>query len=295
MRWLALLLLPGLLIALTACQHVDGRASWPVPEPPAIPAREILRPSSALPGERIKFEAPASFTLFLPEGWSVPADGGVCLSMHFHGSTWFVIDEHVRRGAGNPLASFNRDGGPPAYREAFVDPDALDELLRAIEEAMKERGAPSDTRITSLEVSTFGAGYGAAAQLLQRGRYFSMIHSVLLLDPMDDDGMTPTLANAGEAFVRFAREARKGRKTLLITRSGQAGLDAAILLAAAGAGSPAPVVAGGLPASSIGAYPLRSRIDDGGMHVWLYGGTDEQAHLSHLRHAADFWNALDGH
>lgn len=294
MRWLALFLLPGLVMALAACQHVDGRAGGAVAEPPAIPAREILRPSNALPGERIKFEAPASFTLFLPEGWSVSADGAVRLSIHFHGSTWFVIDEHVRRGARNPFVSFNRDGGPSAYREAFVDPDAFQALLDAVAKAMKDRGAPPATHVASIEVSTFGAGHGAAAQLLRRGRYFSMIHSVFLLDPMDDEGMTPTLANAGEPFVRFAREARTGRKTLLITRSGQAGLDPAILLAAAGAGSPGPVVAGALPASSIGAFPLQARLDEAGLHAWLYVGEDEQAHLSHLRHAADFWMALDG-
>jgi hypothetical protein len=52
------------------------------------------------------------------------------------------------------------------------------------------------------------------------------------------------------------------------------------------------------PTTSIAAandpnFPLLSRADSEGLHVWSYGGEDAQAHLTHVRHMADVWQSLD--
>jgi hypothetical protein len=40
-------------------------------------------------------------------------------------------------------------------------------------------------------------------------------------------------------------------------------------------------------------HPLLQRADVGRFHVWNYAGTNAQAHLTHVRHLADLWRALD--
>jgi hypothetical protein len=40
-------------------------------------------------------------------------------------------------------------------------------------------------------------------------------------------------------------------------------------------------------------FPLLTRTDVGHFHVWGYDGADAQAHLTHVRHLADMWMALD--
>ena len=50
---------------------------------------------------------------------------------------------------------------------------------------------------------------------------------------------------------------------------------------------------GSLPATLDPDFPLLNRADKGRLHVWTYGGTDLHAHLTHVRHIADIWLALD--
>jgi hypothetical protein len=49
-----------------------------------------------------------------------------------------------------------------------------------------------------------------------------------------------------------------------------------------------------LPASNDPDFPLLARADVRGLHIWSYGGTDAQAHMTHARHLADVWQALVG-
>jgi hypothetical protein len=48
-----------------------------------------------------------------------------------------------------------------------------------------------------------------------------------------------------------------------------------------------------LPATLDPDFPLIHRADLNGFHVWSYGGTDGQAHITHARHLADVWMAID--
>lgn len=48
------------------------------------------------------------------------------------------------------------------------------------------------------------------------------------------------------------------------------------------------------PAASDAEFPLIERCTDKGYHAWGYGGTDGQAHITHIRYRADVCDALDG-
>ncbi|MCA9242137.1 MAG: hypothetical protein KDA37_18125 [Planctomycetales bacterium] len=50
---------------------------------------------------------------------------------------------------------------------------------------------------------------------------------------------------------------------------------------------------GSLPATLDPQFPLLTRADKGRLHIWGYGGDDLHGHLTHVRHIADIWMALD--
>jgi hypothetical protein len=91
----------------------------------------------------------------------------------------------------------------------------------------------------------------------------------------------------------------RGEKTFVLTHSAvptmkfaSTGDCAAALLALLGVPRE-PVSPGALPATKDPDFPLRSRADTGQFHIWGYDGIDAQAHLTHARHMADVWMALD--
>ena len=53
------------------------------------------------------------------------------------------------------------------------------------------------------------------------------------------------------------------------------------------------VMPGSIPSTLDPQFPLQTRADLRGFHVWGYGGSDAQAHMTHARHIADVWKELD--
>ena len=53
------------------------------------------------------------------------------------------------------------------------------------------------------------------------------------------------------------------------------------------------MVTNSLPATRDSNSPLLRRADAGHFHIWSYGGEDAPAHLTHVRHMAEVWQALE--
>lgn len=295
-----------LVVLATACA---GKATR-LPEPPAVPQREPVRWAEAPAGETVVAgDAPTTFTLFLPAGWSVPPSCEATVSIHFHGTAWFVAQEHARRGSTLPFVSFNAGASSAGFENAFKDPATFDNMLDATAAQLVERGAPADTRIAHVELSSFSAGYAAVREILKSPRNVDRIDRLVLADSLyaPDD---PAVAGTGERrpdpaalepFVAYARLAADGKKTFLIAHSSVPPLGSitAWMNAETIARSvdpklvPVAVEPGSLPATEAPDFPLVTRIDRRDFHVWRYGGENGGAHMTHLRHVGDYWIALD--
>jgi hypothetical protein len=101
-----------------------------------------------------------------------------------------------------------------------------------------------------------------------------------------------------EVWAPFARAAMKREKTFVITYSmvptttyASSSECARALLVALGVTEKA-VSPNSSAAASDKHFPLLRRADIGNLHVWGYGGTNAQAHMTHPRHIADLWNAI---
>jgi hypothetical protein len=303
--WLPVLLT---LLAGASLASAAAEARLPQPLPPPMPVRAIAPGNEARAGEQIVLnDGGTNFTLFLPAGFRVPASGETALTVHFHTAVWFGIQEHLRRGCTNPIVSFHGGEGSTVYRVPFEDRERFGRWLRLVEGELLRRGAPTNTRVTAVDLSSFSAGYGAVREIVQQPEYRRLLRRVVLCDSLYG-GLDPAALAAGrrevarehvECWLPLAREAVAGEKDFVITvsaiatgRYASSGECADALVAALGV-SKHSVAPGTLPATNDKDFPLRHRADAGRLHVWYYAGTNAPAHLTHPRHLADVWRALD--
>jgi hypothetical protein len=297
-RWVA---------AFMACCCLSQAATTNLVEPPAMPNRSATKPNVPFPGETIILhDGKIQFTLYLPESWKTPTNVEVPLTIHFHGADWFVIGEHLRHGLSTPLVVAQLGGASGAYRVPFEDRDRLNRWMRMVVETLQKRGAPANTRITTVDISSFSAGYGAVRELLRSPEYLKLIRRIVLSDSIYgslEGGATPALphrvaAESIEPWASFVKAAARGEKTFVLTHSqvetsyASSGECAAALIQVVN--SPIQkITPGSTVASRDPDFPLQYRSDLGNFHVWGYGGTNGAAHLTHLRHLADVWMAVD--
>src|SRR5687767_1870737 len=104
-------------ILATALSAVAAKIQPPValPQRSIAPERELLKRLE--PHKTILRDGDIEFTLFVPERFKKSES---TLTIHFHTVFWFILQEHVRRGAQHPLVCFNLGEGSSAYQRAFT-------------------------------------------------------------------------------------------------------------------------------------------------------------------------------
>jgi hypothetical protein len=294
-------------VALSGCVSGAFKKSASLPEPPAMPRRQIAPtplPEGSLSIELTNRDARA--TLFLPVGWTEPRATGPQLVVHFHTIAWFTIQEYVRRGSPVPLLNFALGEGSVTYAKPFLDPARFQEWLQLVERTLAERSA-SSTPIKRVDISSFSAGYGAVREIVKLETNRRVIQRIILCDSLYgglvDANAAPdqrkVTSEHVEAWVPFAQAAARGEKTFLLTTSDvptpryASTREVSDALAAAVGAVFRDVPAKSVPATLDPEFPLLRRADVQGFHVWNYAGTNAQAHLTHVRHLADLWRALD--
>jgi hypothetical protein len=262
--------------------------------PPAMPRRPITRPATPPAGQQVEIEK--GYTLFVPQEWANSRHSTSALTIHFHTEPWFAMEEHLRRGLREPLLVVMLGQGSTVYRVPFEDRAWLGKLISRVESQLQ-------TRVKAVDVSSFSAGYGAVREIVKAPEYRQLIRRIVLCDSIYGSfaaGSTTRPAVEHVApWVEFARMAARGEKTFMLTHSqvpttnyASSGQCAAALIEAVG-GSKIIVPRGTIAATLDPEFSLLTRTDVGHFHVWGYDGADAQAHLTHVRHLADVWKALD--
>ena len=263
-------------------------------QPPAMPQRAIAQDKTPVAGRKILLkDGDVKFTLFVPEGWK---STNSVLTVHFHTAEWFVIQEHNRRAAMHPLATFYLGEGSTVYRRAFEDRERFGRVLDLV-------GRELSFKPEAIEISSFSAGYGAVREIIKQPKYFERIRTIILADSMyaaleTTNAVRQPLREHIDVWAPFARDAMKGNKTFVITYSAvptsnyASSSECARALLAALEVTDIEVTPNSSPAASDKDFPLLRRADEGNLHVWGYGGTNAQAHMTHPRHIADVWKAV---
>ena len=303
--FLSVFWLNGCVSVVSSSRHSESLIADRI-EPVVMAPRSVRPPESPPAGERIELcERDLPFVLFLPEGWSGPANRGR-LAIHVHTADWVAVGEHLRAGYRFPLVAIFLGSGSTRYRDPFTDSSRFPRLMEMVEAQEAQRGL-SQPRIQAVDVSSFSAGYGAVRELVQQPAAFARIQRIVLSDSLygalanGTDGKGPRVVRKEqvECWLPFARAAMRGERTFVFTYSeiptasyASSGECAAAILAALGL-KPEPVTESSLAAASEPTYPLRLRADAGHLHFWGYAGRDADAHLVHPRRLAEVWRALD--
>jgi len=264
------------------------------PIPPPMPRRVITK--SDTPASVAEMELEPGYTLFVPHVLRGPSRSSTSLTIHFHGEPWFVLEQHLLRGLDEPLLCVALGQGSSVYRAPFEDQKKLSRLIQEVETQLQKR-------VSALNISSFSAGYGAVREIVKSPEYRRMIRRIVLCDSMyasfAPNSTTQPAAEHIAPWVEFAKFAARGEKTFCFTYSqvptsnyANSALCAKALIDALG-GAKVKVARGSLPATLDPDFPLLTRCDVGHFHVWGYDGADAQAHLTHVRHLADVWKALD--
>ncbi len=282
---------------------VDAEPAYP----PAMSQREI-GPIGALPGQtNVLQDGEYEFILFVPSKWKAPASGQVDLRINFHGATWFAIQEHLRGGLNHPMIAFHGGDGSGKYQRPFKDTLRFGRWMKIVEDKLKEGGSPASTKITAVSISSYGAGYAAIREILQSAEYQKLIKRVVIAGAIyadyakDADGSdTKTPINSQiDPYIPFAQAATLGEKTFVITYSEvlpgpyAGSSECAEAISSKVGGTFAEVELDSSAAANDPDFPLIKRCDVKSFHLWGYAGNTPESHITHARHIADVWRALD--
>ncbi len=263
-----------------------------VPWAPPMPLRPISSNEEAWDGKASELDAgDYKMTLFLPNGWNEDWDG--VLTIHFHTIAWHTIQEHERRGSKRPLVVFVNGQGSSKYREPMLDKGRFGRWIKLLEGELEEP-------VTGLELTSFSAGYGAIREIVQQPEYFDLIRRVVLFDSMyagfETEGEREPQRDQIDVWVPLAKAAKEGKKTFLFTVSDvptetfASSSECALALLSRFNSKWKDTFS---TASLDELHPLLKRYDSGNLHVWLYGGQDGAAHLTHVRHMGSVLASLD--
>ena len=234
--------------------------------------------------------------LVIPQGFSAP-DGAVQLLVHFHGAP-NVVEQSVAKVDGNcVIVNVTLNGLSGVYREKFLKPETFTRLLEETVEQLRQRKIAEAPKIARLTVSSFSAGFGAVRELLKADEHYRRIDALIMADSIyagfvDDGKKTPAEIKRNvepkhmEGFLRFARDAVDGKKTLVISHCqlrpetyASTGETADYLLTKLGLdGERKPV-----NEDWAEGWRCLSRCDHEGLHVLSFSGETGTDHLQHLR------------
>jgi hypothetical protein len=155
-------------------------------------------------------------TLFIPE--KIGTAKRLPLFVHFHGAAW--VAEIAARDRRSAVITVQTGSGSGTYAKQFSDRGLFGEMLR-------EAAGKTGVTFAPISLSAWSAGHGAIREILQVPEYYGRVQKVLLIDGLHTGyvGGSPGPLESGlepdhlEIFLKFARDAVAGRKTLVITHS----------------------------------------------------------------------------
>lgn len=302
-------------VSATGTALLAAATAEPEPEPVRVAIQQNSAPTAAPQKPEIPPEQRADFKL-KRDGRS-PVSGGVLtvspafrsddgafdLIVHFHGNTQ-LVEESIGAVKLNALVLVvNLGTGSGVYEDKYIQPAIFDDTLTRVRDTIEKRGL-KNAKLRRLALSSWSAGYGAIAKIVDSKKNFDRIDALLMLDGLHAAYMDPKTKTGIDKtrigpFVRFAKEATQGRKLFSITHGdtetygyASTGEVANALLEEVGAtrsaasGSPPKVTF----ASAVGVVPKHAErwLDQttearaGGMRVRGYEGKTPEHHMAHL-------------
>ena len=297
----------GSAIVLAGCAHSNEAPSSKttpavavaaaVVETPAPPAmtREAPAPNVEMEEHWQGFGVP-SCSYLAPKEELVDEDGGIDVVFHFHAGQ--MSDRDMREsGVRGVFVSCGYGVGTSGYSRAFQEPSRFGWMMKRLTRTIARKASRDDVHVRRLALASWSAGFAAVSRILSVPEYYDAVDTVVLLDSLHAQYTSGEGAKRGAElvdvkmlrhFVRFAKDAASGKKTMVITHSAIVPPDyastsesTAALLAEVGV---TPIPASG---KTMRSMALALEADEGGLHVRGFRGMGPQDHFDHLHLIGD--------
>ncbi|MGQ9559385.1 MAG: T9SS type A sorting domain-containing protein [Candidatus Oleimicrobiaceae bacterium] len=220
--------------------------------------------------------------LFVPDYFHPDADGSYILVFHLHSASWAAEDQVYKARCNAVLCNIHLGALSSPYQSYFSDQSRFAAMLDTVSAQLSSNGVIRLPRLKTLIITSFSAGYAGVREILKNPAYYGHVAALTLADGLHCSEDPTLRAGQMQDFVRFARDAAKGQKVMVLTHSSirttgywSTTQTAAYLVAALGA----TVVPCGVT-DEIGMQ--YSRCDTGCFHLRGYMGDAAQDHLKHL-------------
>jgi hypothetical protein len=263
------------------------------------PARARVQPTPAaeLAAPRIeewqRWRGLSFGTYLSPKSSFVTEDGGVDVVFHFHAGQ--MAERQMKESGVNAVfVSCGYGIGSGAYSDALANPARFGRMLDELVKNLETQTGRKNLHVRHLALASWSAGFAAVGKILGVDRYYAMVDTVILNDSLHSQYKDPnpkTAAQGAErvdlkmirSFVRFAKDAATGQKTMAITHSAIIPPD----YASSSEATQALLTAIEVPAQTMDEAGWRSmklvkRADAGNLHVRGFRGAGPKDHFEHL-------------
>jgi hypothetical protein len=229
-------------------------------------------------------------------------DGAFDLLVHFHGNSQ-IVQESAGAAKINALVYIvNAGNGFGPYAERYKALSTFDDNLAKVQETAEKRGLKG-AKLRRIALSSWSAGYGAIARILDSDKNQERVDALLVMDGLhvvstNERAATGVDPGRLEPFLRFAQAAAEEKKLFSITHAEAANPESPSTHAAAdailgkvgvdrAAASATPprvslTTAIGVPKSAEQRLEQTSEARRGGLHVRGYKGRTPEHQLAHL-------------
>jgi hypothetical protein len=285
------------LIVMLAMLAMLARSSVAHATPPVVSsdAADIV----AQPPAFDKWRGLSFGTYLAPKADFIAADGGVDVVFHFHAGQ--MAERQMKESGVNAVfVSCGYGIGSGAYADALANPARFGRMLDELVKNLETQTGKSGVHVRRLALASWSAGFAAVSKILAVDRYYAMVDTVILNDSLHSQYKDPNPKTASQgadrvdvrmmrAFVRFAKDAAAGKKTMAITHSSIVPPDYAssseatqALLTAIEVPSTVLDVDAQVAAPSWRSMTLWKRADTGNLHVRGFRGRGPKDHFEHL-------------
>ncbi len=213
----------------------------------------------------------------MPKAKAVRPDGSFDALLIFHGHDMALTELSQ---VDVPIVLFGTTRG--SYRDAYAGPEALGQLLEALESRVSDV-AEQPAHAGHIALVAWSGGYDAISILLEQSQASDRVDSVVLLDGLHCSRKPEKMAAMLGPFLAFAKRAAAGKTFMLVTHSS---------VDTDGFASTTETMH--FLANELGGRPLRVKREDplglrliemfdrGDFHLRGYAGGGKRDHCAHL-------------
>ncbi|MDZ7400939.1 MAG: T9SS type A sorting domain-containing protein [candidate division KSB1 bacterium] len=157
--------------------------------------------------------------VFVPNYYQAPQDGKLMLVFHLHSASWAAEDVVYKAQANAVLFNIHLGALSSPYQNYFQDANKFRLILDKVKAVLQDHNIIANPVVDTLIVTSFSAGYAGVREIFKTPAYYDQINALALADGLHCNSDPALKEQQMKDFLRFARDARDGKKIFCLTHS----------------------------------------------------------------------------